>query len=119
MSNFIDGEAGTRMLLTGNEAIARGALEAGIKVAAAYPGTPATEINENLSKAAKAHNLYVEWSANEKVAMEVAAGDADPLARSMRRELGALLHRFLGYHLPGYRLPAALDLLRVGKDSSG
>jgi recombinational DNA repair protein (RecF pathway) len=53
------------------------------------------------------------------VAMEVAAGDADPLARSMRRELGALLHRFLGYHLPGYRLPAALDLLRAGKDSSG
>ncbi len=41
------------------------------------------------------------------------------LARPLRRELGALLHRFLGYHLPGYRLPAALELLRARKDSSG
>jgi DNA repair protein RecO (recombination protein O) len=41
------------------------------------------------------------------------------LARPLRREMGALLHRFLGYHLPGYRLPAALDLLRAGKDNTG
>jgi len=48
------------------------------------------------------------------------AGDEGPaLPRQMRRELGALLHRFLGYHLPGYRLPAALDLLRAGKDNKG
>ena len=39
-----------------------------------------------------------------------------PLARDLRRELGALLHRFLGYHLPGYRLPAALDLLRPASE---
>ncbi|MBW1943939.1 MAG: hypothetical protein JRJ51_14050, partial [Deltaproteobacteria bacterium] len=49
MASFIDGIPGSRMLLVGNEAIARGALEAGISVAAAYPGTPATEIMENLS----------------------------------------------------------------------
>jgi indolepyruvate ferredoxin oxidoreductase alpha subunit len=73
MASFTDGKPGSQMLLVGNEAIARGALEAGIRVAAAYPGTPATEIIENLSKAAQTHNLYVEWSANEKVAMEVAA----------------------------------------------
>jgi len=45
--------------------------------------------------------------------------EGEALARPMRRELGALLHRFLGYHLPGYRLPAALELLRARKDSSG
>ena len=45
--------------------------------------------------------------------------EGQALARPMRRELGALLHRFLGYHLPGYRLPAALELLRARKDSSG
>ena len=83
MSNFIDGKPGTRMLLVGNEAIARGALEAGIKVAAAYPGTPATEIIDNLSKAATEHNLYVEWSSNEKVAMEVAAAGSYAGLRSL------------------------------------
>ncbi|MCK5711175.1 MAG: DNA repair protein RecO [Hyphomicrobiaceae bacterium] len=41
-----------------------------------------------------------------------------PLPRAMRRQLGAHLHRFLGYHMPGYRLPSALELLRAGKDSS-
>ncbi|MBW1819647.1 MAG: indolepyruvate ferredoxin oxidoreductase subunit alpha [Deltaproteobacteria bacterium] len=71
------------MLLVGNEAIARGALEAGISVAAAYPGTPATEIMENLSKAGKTHKLYVEWSANEKVAMEVAAAGSYAGLRSL------------------------------------
>jgi indolepyruvate ferredoxin oxidoreductase alpha subunit len=63
----------TTQLLMGNEAIARGALEAGIGVAAAYPGNPSSEIIETLAKVAKERNLYVEWSVNEKVAMEVAA----------------------------------------------
>ncbi len=63
----------TTQLLMGNEAIARGALEAGIGVAAAYPGNPSSEIIETLAKAAKKQNLYVEWSVNEKVAMEIAA----------------------------------------------
>ncbi len=58
-------------LLSGNEAIARGAWEAGVKLAAAYPGTPSTEILENL---AKYEGVYSEWSPNEKVAMEVAIG---------------------------------------------
>jgi len=83
MSNIIDGKAGTRLLIVGNEAIARGVLEAGITVAAAYPGTPATEILENLGKAAKKYPLYVEWSANEKVAMEVAAAGSLAGLRSM------------------------------------
>ncbi|MEN8008536.1 MAG: recombination protein O N-terminal domain-containing protein [Candidatus Krumholzibacteriota bacterium] len=57
--------------------------------------------------------------ARAEVALEVAGRKVEPLPRPLRRELGAHLHRFLGYHLPGYRLPAALDLLRAGKDSSG
>ncbi len=62
-----------RHLLMGNEAIARGALEAGVAVAAGYPGTPSSEIIESLAAVSGDRNLYVEWSTNEKVAMEVAA----------------------------------------------
>jgi len=61
------------LLLMGNEAIARGALEAGVKVCTAYPGTPSSEIIGSLAEVAKARDLYVEWSVNEKVALEVAA----------------------------------------------
>ena len=60
-----------KMLLTGDEAIARGAYEAGVHYAAAYPGTPSTEILENL---AKYKEIYAEWSPNEKVALEGAIG---------------------------------------------
>ncbi|MBU2547658.1 MAG: indolepyruvate ferredoxin oxidoreductase [Proteobacteria bacterium] len=73
MSIIVEGQKGQRYLLMGNEAIARGALEAGVSVAAGYPGTPSSEIIENLSKVSKQRPIYVEWSANEKVSMEVAA----------------------------------------------
>ncbi|MCX5897064.1 MAG: indolepyruvate ferredoxin oxidoreductase subunit alpha [Proteobacteria bacterium] len=62
-----------KVILTGNEAIARGAYEAGVAVATAYPGTPSTEILENL---ATYEGVYAEWSPNEKVALEVATGAA-------------------------------------------
>ncbi len=62
--------------LLGNEALARGAIEAGISFAAGYPGTPSSEIIETLAKSAKDSNLYVEWSTNEKVAAEGAAAGA-------------------------------------------
>ena len=62
--------------LLGNEALARGALEAGISFAAGYPGTPSSEIIETLAKSAKEFKLYVEWSTNEKVAAEGAAAGA-------------------------------------------
>ena len=61
-------------LLNGDEAVARGALEATVKVAASYPGTPATEILETLAEVAKDFGIYAEWSINEIVATEVAAG---------------------------------------------
>ena len=63
---------GERLFLLGNEAIARGAIEGGIQVAAAYPGTPSSEIVETLAGLAKELGIYVEWSINEKVALEVA-----------------------------------------------
>lgn len=63
-------------LLSGNEAIARGAIEAGVRFASAYPGTPASEVLGTLVGQSKAHNMYVEWSVNEKVAFEVALGAA-------------------------------------------
>jgi indolepyruvate ferredoxin oxidoreductase alpha subunit len=69
-----------RELLSGNEAVARGAYEAGVRVAAAYPGTPSTEILENL---ANYDAVYSEWSPNEKVALDVAIGAAYAGSRSM------------------------------------
>lgn len=63
---------GERLFLLGNEAIARGVIEAGAQVAAAYPGTPSSEILETLAGVAKQLGIYVEWSTNEKVAFEVA-----------------------------------------------
>jgi len=69
-----------KKLLTGNEAIARGAYEAGVLVAAAYPGTPSTEILENI---AQYEEIDSEWSTNEKVALEVAAGASIAGARSI------------------------------------
>ena len=62
-----------KVLMSGNEAIARGAYEAGVRFAAAYPGTPSTEIMEEFSKY---DGVYAEWSPNEKVAVEVAIGAA-------------------------------------------
>ncbi|MHA1485390.1 MAG: thiamine pyrophosphate-dependent enzyme [Candidatus Thorarchaeota archaeon] len=61
-------------IMSGNEAIARGALEAGIGFCSSYPGTPSTEITATLMKIATEHDIYVEWSVNEKVALEAAAG---------------------------------------------
>ena len=67
-------QSGVRDLLMGNEAIARGAVEAGVQLVAAYPGTPSSEITEVLMQASREAGFYVEWSTNEKVSIEVAAG---------------------------------------------
>jgi len=60
-----------KKLLSGNEALALGAYNAGLKLAAAYPGTPSTEIMENL---ARFSDIHTQWSSNEAVAVEVATG---------------------------------------------
>lgn len=70
-----------KALMLGNEAIARGAYEAGVKVSAAYPGTPSTEISEYITQ--YQDDIYAEWSPNEKVAMEVAIGASISGVRSM------------------------------------
>jgi len=70
----------TLQLLSGNEALALGAYHAGVQVAAAYPGTPSTEILENL---ARFKDIYAEWSTNEKVAMEVGMGACYAGARTL------------------------------------
>jgi len=75
--------AKTEVLFMGNEAIARGALEAGVSVVSGYPGTPSSEVIERLAEVARKRNLYVEWSTNEKVALEVAAAASFSGLRSM------------------------------------
>ncbi|MBO4983288.1 MAG: indolepyruvate ferredoxin oxidoreductase subunit alpha [Clostridia bacterium] len=69
-----------KRIMLGNDAIARGAYEAGVKVSSSYPGTPSTEISEFL---AKYEEVYTEWAPNEKVALEVAAGASISGVRSM------------------------------------
>ncbi len=70
-----------KLLMTGNEAIARGAYEAGVRFASAYPGTPSTEILENV--ATYKEDIVAEWAANEKVALEAAIGGSIAGARTM------------------------------------
>ena len=67
-------------LMLGNAAVARGAYEAGVRVVSSYPGTPSTEITENI---VKYDDIYVEWAPNEKVAAEVAIGASIAGARAM------------------------------------
>lgn len=69
-----------KTIMLGNEAIARGAYEAGVKLSSAYPGTPSTEISEFLSKY---DDVYTEWAPNEKVAAEVAIGASISGVRSL------------------------------------
>ena len=76
----------SKQLLMGNEALAHAALEAGVNVVAGYPGTPSSEIVETVAKLhaeGKAHDVYVEWSTNEKAALELLGGAAYAGARCL------------------------------------
>ncbi|OGI12692.1 indolepyruvate ferredoxin oxidoreductase subunit alpha [Candidatus Micrarchaeota archaeon RBG_16_36_9] len=83
MQKVLINEPGKKVLLLGNEAIVRGALESGIGLASTYPGTPSSEIGETYANIAKDAGIYFEYSTNEKVALEVAAGAALSGVRSM------------------------------------
>ncbi len=83
MHKVLLGKSGKKVLLLGNEAIVRGALEAGVQFASTYPGTPASEIGDTFSRIAKDAGIYFEYSTNEKVAFEAAAGAAFSGLRSM------------------------------------
>ncbi len=74
---------GARLFMLGNEAIARGAIEAGVQVVASYPGTPSSEITNTLVGIAGELGMYAEWSVNEKVALEVAMAAAISGVRSL------------------------------------
>ena len=77
MHKLLTDNPGEKMLLLGNEAITRGAIEAGVAFATTYPGTPSSEISLNLFQISKETDLYFEYSTNEKVALEVAAAAAN------------------------------------------
>ena len=80
------GKLKMKKLVMGNEAIAYGALAAGVSVVTGYPGTPSTEVLETVAKLKKRGRLpdvYVEWSVNEKTALEVAAGASYSGARTL------------------------------------
>jgi indolepyruvate ferredoxin oxidoreductase alpha subunit len=83
MHKLLTDNPGEKMLLLGNEAIARGAIEAGVAFASTYPGTPSSEISLNFFQMAQESDLYFEYSTNEKIAMEVAAAAANSGVRSM------------------------------------
>ncbi|MBI4794244.1 MAG: indolepyruvate ferredoxin oxidoreductase subunit alpha [Deltaproteobacteria bacterium] len=83
MSELLTGQPGERRLFLGNEAIVRGALEAGVALVTTYPGTPASEIGDRCYEISRQSDLYFEYSVNEKVALEVAAGAAASGWRSL------------------------------------
>lgn len=76
VKSLINDASGQKTVFLGNEAIARGVLESGVQVVAAYPGTPSSEIVTSLASVARETGQHVEWSTNEKVAFECAAGAA-------------------------------------------
>ena len=83
MHKLLANDPGAQMLMLGNEAIARGAVEAGVAFGSTYPGTPSSEISLNLFQISQQSNLYFEYSTNEKVALEVAAGAANAGLRTI------------------------------------
>jgi indolepyruvate ferredoxin oxidoreductase alpha subunit len=83
MHKLLTENPGQKMLLLGNEAIARGAIEAGVAFTSTYPGTPSSEISLQFFQTSQESDLYFEYSTNEKVAMEVAAAAANSGIRSM------------------------------------
>ena len=83
MHKLLQENIGEQALLLGNEAIARGAIEAGVAFATTYPGTPSSEISFALFQMSQESDLYFEYSTNEKVALEVAAAAANSGLRSM------------------------------------
>ncbi|MFZ5570950.1 MAG: indolepyruvate ferredoxin oxidoreductase subunit alpha [Thermodesulfobacteriota bacterium] len=83
MHKLLTDNPGMEMLLLGNEAIARGAVEAGVACATTYPGTPSSEISLNFFQLSKESDLYFEYSTNEKTALEMAAAAANCGVRSM------------------------------------
>ncbi|WP_457553020.1 thiamine pyrophosphate-dependent enzyme [Desulfobacula sp.] len=111
--SLLENKNGLEALLMGNDAISRGALEAGVNVVTGYPGTPSSEIVEQLAKVAEARNLYVEWSVNEKVALEVAAAGSYARLKAMcvMKQVGVNVAADSLLHIAEYGTRGALVLV--------
>jgi len=83
MHKLLTDQPGKKLFLLGNEAIARGAIEAGVAFTTTYPGTPSSEISLNFFQIMQETDLYFEYSTNEKVALEVASAAANSVVRTM------------------------------------
>jgi len=81
--HLLEAEVGKTLCLLGNEAIVRGAIEAGVRFVSGYPGTPASEIGDTFASLHREAGAHFEWSVNEKVALEAAFGAALMGARSL------------------------------------
>lgn len=113
MVDLLKGAKGDRILMMGNDALARGALEAGVDVVSGYPGTPSSEIIENLSRVSKQRGMYLEWSVNEKVATEVAAAGSFAGLRSMvvMKQVGVNVASDFLLHLSEYGTRGGMVLI--------
>lgn len=113
MSKILVEKTEKPVLLMGNDAIARGALEAGVNVVTGYPGTPSSDIVTCLAEVAKDQNLYVEWSINEKVALEVAASAsfAGLSAMCVMKQVGVNVASDFLLHLAQYGTRGAMILV--------
>lgn len=102
-----------KVILLGNEAIVRGALESGIGFSAAYPGTPSSEIGDTFSEIAREAGVYFEYSTNEKVAVEAAAGAAFSGVRSLVsfKHFGFNVASDSIFPLPYYTLSAGMVIV--------
>ena len=83
MEDILSKKTGKKIILLGNDAVVRGALESGVQFVSTYPGTPASEIGNTFSKIAKKADVYFEFSTNEKVALEAATGASFSGLRSL------------------------------------
>jgi len=113
MSVISRAKLGDRLLLMGNGAIARGALEAGARVITGYPGTPSSEIVETLAQEASERGHYVEWSVNEKVSLEVAAAASYSGLRALcvMKQVGVNVAADFLLHLAEYGTRAGMVLV--------
>ncbi len=113
MAVISQAKKGDPLLLMGNDAIARGALEAGVKVVTGYPGTPSSEIVQTLAGVASELDLYVEWSVNEKVSLEVAAAASYSGLRALcvMKQVGVNVAADFLLHLAEYGTRSGLVLV--------
>ncbi len=119
MNNIISIGPGKKFPLSGNQAAARGAVEAGVNLAAGYPGTPATQVLDELIRLQEYHNIASLWSINEKVALEVAAAHSWAGYRSLVSTTASGLNAAASSLVPIASIPAEGGLIIYVADDPG